>query len=165
MASATPPADKHGHVDVARWLDERGIDYQVVEHDETFTAAAEARAAHVAPEHTAKTVVLRDGEEFVMAVIPASERLDLHKVRDVLDRGPSLRLATEEEMAARFPEFEVGAVPPFGPTVPELEVVDSRLAEEERTLYAGGDHRHSLLVDAAAIRRAAQARIADICED
>jgi hypothetical protein len=30
-----------GYVDVARWLDERGIDYQIVEHDETFSAAAE----------------------------------------------------------------------------------------------------------------------------
>jgi len=154
-----------GYVDVARWLDERGIDYQVVEHDETFSAAAEARAAHIAPEHTAKTVVLRDGEDYAIAVIPASRRLDLHKLRAVLHRGPSLRLATEDEMAARFPEFDVGAVPPFGPTVPELEVVDARLAKEERTLYAGGDHRHSLLVDAAAIRRAAQARVADICED
>ena len=152
-------------MDVARWLDERGIDYRVLEHEETFSATAEARASHIAPEHTAKTVVLRDGEEFVMAVIPASERLDLHKLRNVLDRGSSLRLATEDEMAARFPEFEVGAVPPFGPTVPDLEVVDSRLSGVERTLYAGGDHRHGLLVDAAAIQRASQARVADICED
>jgi Ala-tRNA(Pro) deacylase len=136
----------------------------VIPHDETFTARAEARAAAIPQEQTAKTVVLRDGEDFAMAVLPACERLDLHKVRDLLERQ-EIRLASEAEMAQRFPGFEVGAVPPFGPDVPGIEVVDRRLMTYNRVLCSGGDHRHALMLDTGELVRFAHATVADICED
>lgn len=150
---------------LTRFLDERGIAYEAVEHEQTYSSAAEAKAAGVAPDHAAKTVLLRDGDEYRMAVIPASERLDLHKARDVLGASAKLRLATEEEMGADFDTFEVGALPPFGPLVPAPEVVDRRLIEHDRVLCTGGDHRHSVLVDPNEIVRVGDGKLADVCED
>jgi Ala-tRNA(Pro) deacylase len=150
---------------LTRFLDERAIAYETVEHERTYSSAEEAKAAGVAPDHAAKTVLLRDGDEYRMAVIPASERLDLHKARDVLGTSAKLRLATEDEMGADFDAFEVGALPPFGPLVPAPEVVDRRLLEHDRVLCTGGDHRHSVLVDPNEIVRVAGARLADVCED
>jgi Ala-tRNA(Pro) deacylase len=150
---------------LTRFLDERGIAYETVEHEQTFSSAEEAEAAGVAPDHAAKTMLLRDGDEYRMAVIPASHRLDLHKVREVLAASGKLRLATEEEMGADFEAFEVGALPPFGPLVPAPEVVDRRLLEHERVLCTGGDHRHSVLVDPNEIVRVADGKLADVCED
>ena len=69
----------------SRYLDEQRIDYEVVEHPERFTAAAEARAVGAVPQDAAKDVVFCDGTTFILAVIPASERLDLRKVRALLD--------------------------------------------------------------------------------
>ena len=83
-----------------------------------MSAAAEARVAHVPPDQVAKTVVLYDGSVYVIAAIPASERLDLHKLRELLGARPQLRLANEDEIARDFTSLEVGAVPPFGPMVP-----------------------------------------------
>ena len=108
---------------VTEFLEREGVPYEVVEHEPTQTAAAEARAAGMPPAHVAKTVVLRDQEGLRLAVIPASERLDMRKVKDALgSRG--LRLVTEQEMAEEFDEFEVGAVPPFGSMFDALELVD-----------------------------------------
>ena len=45
------------------FLERRGIRYEVVEHEPTQSAAAEALAAGMPPAHVAKTVVLRDAEE------------------------------------------------------------------------------------------------------
>jgi Ala-tRNA(Pro) deacylase len=150
---------------VSGYLDERDVDYDVVEHERRFTAAAEARAAGVGPEDAAKDVVLRDGDAFILALIPASERLDLAKVEAALDAEARPRLATEDEMAERFPEFELGALPPFGPLHDLPELVDRRLLDHDRVLCASGDHRHSLRIAPTEIVRIADARVADLCQD
>lgn len=150
---------------VCGYLDENGVEYEVVDHAERFTAAAEARAAGVGPEDAAKEVVLRAGGAYVLAVIPASERLDFQKARRLLDGEQRPRLATEAEIAADFPEFELGALPPFGPIHDIPEIVDRRLLDHDRVLCAGGDHRHSLSIDPNEIVRIGNARVADLCEE
>jgi Ala-tRNA(Pro) deacylase len=163
--AGTEQSEGRGVELVTSFLDERGAPYEVVEHDATFTAAAEAKASGVPPDHAAKTVVLRDGDAYRLAVVPASHRLDLRKARDALEATGHLRLATEAEMEADFEAFEVGALPPIGPMVPGPELLDTRLTEHDRILCAGGDHRHSLLVDPHDIVRLADARVADVCQD
>ena len=82
-----------------------------------------------------------------MAVIPASHRLDLHRVRELLGATSHLRLATEAELAHDFPMFDVGAMPPLGAMMPMPEVIDVHLLYHERIVCAGGDHRHALRID------------------
>ena len=155
-----------GPIDLVRgYLDENGVDYEVVEHPERFTAAAEARAAGVGPDDAAKDVVLRAGDAYILAVIPASERLDFKKAQRVLNGEERPRLATEDEIGADFPEFEIGALPPFGPIHDIPEVVDRRLLDHDRVLCAGGDHRHSVRIDPNELVRLANARVADLCQE
>lgn len=149
---------------VTQYLDEQQVGYEVVEHEERFTAAAEARASGIGPEDAAKDVVLRADDAYVLAVIPASEQLDLKKTRDLLGEG-EVRLATEEEMAADFSEFDLGALPPFGPILDVAQIVDRRLLEHERVLCNGGDHRHSLKIDPNEMIRVTDARVGDISQD
>ena len=150
---------------VTECLRGEGIRHEVIEHDETLSATAEAAATHRPQQQVAKTIVLHDQGVYLLAILPASHRLDLHKLREVLGAGGSLQLATEAQMAEDFPSLEVGAVPPLGPTVPACEVLDSRLLEEDRVLCAGGDHRHSVLLDPRDIVTAMDATVADICAD
>jgi Ala-tRNA(Pro) deacylase len=146
-----------------RWLREEAVEHRVLAHAPTFDARHEAYAAWVPAQQTAKTLVLCDGDEVVVAALPASERLDLHKLRAELGRHQSLRLATEAEIAARFPDYEVGAVPPLGPAWVDVHVVDRRLLTYNRVLCSAGDHRHSLLLDAEDLVRATHALVADVC--
>jgi Ala-tRNA(Pro) deacylase len=150
---------------VTAHLDQLGIAYEVVEHPRGMTAAAEARAAGVTPENAAKSVLLRDADGYRLAVVPASERVDLHKLRELLEAGKELRLASEDEMAAEFPGFELGALPPLGEMLPAAEIIDRRVLDHERVLCNGGDHAHSLLLDPRDLVRASSAVEADICED
>jgi Ala-tRNA(Pro) deacylase len=152
-----------GLAGVTAFLERHGVPYEVVEHERTQTAAAEARAAGMPAADVAKTIVLRDDDGLRLAVIPASERLDLHKLKGALGSG-GVRLVTEQEMADEFEGFEVGAVPPFGSMFDALELVDERLLEQDRILCSGGDHEHAILVDARDVVRAGKARVADICE-
>jgi Ala-tRNA(Pro) deacylase len=149
---------------VTAFLERQGVPFEVLEHERTQTAAAEARATGVPAADVAKTIVLRDEEGLRLAVIPASERLDMHKLKQAL-ASTGLRLVTEQEMADEFDQFEVGAVPPFGSMFDALELLDERLLEHDRILCSGGDHEHAVLVDPRDVVRASEARVADICED
>jgi Ala-tRNA(Pro) deacylase len=156
--------DQAGYAAVTEFLEREGVPYEVVEHERTESAAEEARAAGVPPSDVAKTVVLRDEEGVRLVVIPASERVDMHKVKEELG-SKGLRLLTEQEMAEEFADFEVGAAPPFGPMLPALELVDRRLLEHDRILCSAGDHEHGVLVDPQDLVRVGQARLADVCRD
>lgn len=149
-----------------RHLDEIGIAYEVVEHEQAFSAATKAAAAGVRPENAAKSVLLHDGAGYRLVVIQASDRLDVRKVSDLLGISKAkLRLATEDEMAADFSDFELGAIPPLGEMLPAPEIVDRGVLEHDRVLCNGGDHTHSVLLDADDIVRASDAQVADVCED
>jgi Ala-tRNA(Pro) deacylase len=154
------------HVEaITAYLEGAQVAYELVEHEPVSSAAAEATATHQAPDRVAKTVVLQDGSAYVIAAIPASQRLDLHKLRALLGATKRLQLATEDQIARDFPSLDVGAVPPFGPLVPAAEVIDRSLLDQERILCPAGDHRHSVLVDPQEIVRVTAAKIADICRD
>ena len=155
------PAAREGVAALSAYFNAHAVEYEIVEHDAAFTAAAEARAAHVPPHEAAKTVVVHDGGAYLLALVPASERLDLHKLRALLGATKSLRLASENEIAAHFSQFEIGSVPPIG----DSEVVDSRLTQLDHMLCAAGDHRHSVIVSPTEIVRLTGARVGDICED
>ncbi len=157
--------DEQGIDTVVAWLRQRPVDFDVVDHRETMSAAQEASAAGVGMDHAAKTILLRDGAEYRIAAIPASHRLNLHKAREAFDASRHLRLATEVEMETDFAQFDVGAMPPLGPMVRAPEVVDRHLMGRKRILCTGGDHRHSLLISPEELAKVAEARVADICED
>jgi Ala-tRNA(Pro) deacylase len=158
--------DNEGPTDtIVQFLEASRIAYELIEHEPVTSAAAEARVAGRAAEEVAKTVVLHDGSACVIAVIPASRRLDLHKLRELLGATRQLRLASEEEIERDFPALEVGAVPPFGPMIPAAEVIDRDLTGWELILCPAGDHRHSVLVSPREIVRLTGATTADISED
>lgn len=150
---------------IVGFLDGAGVEYELVEHEPVASAGAEAHAVHQSPEKVSKTIVLHDGQLYVIAAIPATDRLDLGKLRDLLGSTRQLRLASEAEIAVDFPSLEVGAVPPFGPMLPAAEVIDSALVEQPQILCPAGDHRHSVLLDPREVVRITAAKVADICAD
>lgn len=161
MEQATTPHE--GLERVRRYLEEHGVAYELTEHPLAYTAAEEARAVGAAPADTAKTVMLRAAHGYRMAVVPASEHVDLRKVREQTGE-PGLRLASEQELAADFSAFEVGALPPFGPLLGVPEIVDRRTLANSRIVCNGGDHRHAVVIEPHDLVQLAEPEIADIVE-
>jgi Ala-tRNA(Pro) deacylase len=154
-----------GRAQLKVYLSDHGVSFDVVEHAHSESAVAEARAAHLPAEQTAKTVVLRVSDGWRFAVICASDRLDLHKAAEALGVSRhELRFASEADMAADFPDYEVGSIPPIGPDTPAA-LIDLRLLDYGQVLCPAGDHKHSLLVDPADIVRVTGARTVDLRQD
>ncbi len=149
--------------DVTRFLEEAGIDFDVLEHAHTERAADEAAALGVGPEEVAKTLVLVASGDNVRAVLAASERIDLHKVAAVLG-GKKVHLASEGGLARDYPDFELGAVPPFGGSEDRV-IVDERLASRDSVVLEAGSHDRSVRLKASDLVGLTGAQVADICRD
>jgi len=145
-------------------LDRLGIGYELIEHERTDRAVDEAVALGLGAGEIAKTVVVTTGAENLRVLLPASERVDMHKLRDLLEAGKELHLLTEEALGSEYPEFELGAVPPLGGRDDRV-VVDQRVAALESVVFEAGAHDRSARVKTAEFVIRASARVADVCAD
>jgi Ala-tRNA(Pro) deacylase len=151
--------------DVTGYLEEAGVDFEVLEHAHTERAADEAAALGVAPEEVAKTLVLAAPDGNVRAVVAASERVDLHKVAVVLGvGGKKVQLATEDDLRRDYSDFELGAVPPFGGPQDRV-IVDERLNARDSVVLEAGSHETSVRLKAADLVRLTEAQVADITRE
>lgn len=128
---------------VKTFLDEEGAAYEHSEHAPAYTAQEVAAAEHVPGKELAKTVMLTDGEAFVMAVLPATRRVEIEQLREVAG-NPDLRLADEEEFAGLFPNVETGAMAPFGNLYDVPVFVDQALREDESITFNAGTHTDTI---------------------
>jgi Ala-tRNA(Pro) deacylase len=151
-------------IEVHEELDRAGIDFDLIEHRRTETAGDEARAIGVSLDEVAKTIVVASGERFVRAVLPASARLDLHKVRELLADNRA-RLASEEELVLAYPMYELGAVPPFGVPAGDRVLLDRRLAERDFVVLEAGSHSESIRLRTADLLTLSAAEIEKIAAE
>ena len=130
---------------VTDYLDERGLAYEVVPHRRSFTSLQEASALGVAADQVVKTVALWTGDKYVLAVLPASRRLELRLVHQALE-DPGARLASEAELGADFPGYELGALPPLGSLLGVPLLVDPEVLEHAVVVFAAGLATESIRV-------------------
>jgi len=121
-----------------RFLAERGVKYDVVEHSHTATALESARTSHISLDRLAKAVVLKGDDGFLVAVLPASGHIQFGQLRKQL--GTEVDMANEEQIESLFYDCEPGAVPALGAAYGLKVIVDDSLASEPEIYLEGGDH-------------------------
>ena len=121
------------------YLDSHGIRYVSIRHSLAYTAQEVAALAHVLGRDFAKTIIVSSDEGLAMVVLPASRRLVLADLREMLI-ADHVRLASEAEFKAVFPDCELGAMPPFGNLYGMPVYVAASLAEEPEIAFNAGTH-------------------------
>ena len=116
----------------------------MVPHPKTYSSVETANAAHVADDHIAKSVLLKDDTNYLLAVIPASQWVDLHRTKEEL--GRDLQLASEEEVERLFADCSLGAIPPLGSAYGVETVLDEALTSLANVYFEGGDHERLIRV-------------------
>lgn len=127
------------------YLEKNQVSYEVGIHQEVFTAQEIAAAQHVPGSEMAKVVMVKADGKMVMLVLPASYRVELRKLKDVLD-CKKVGMAKEKEFQDLFPDCEVGAMPPFG-NLYNMEVwVDKVLTEDASIVFQAGNHIETMRI-------------------
>ena len=121
------------------YLDENGVKYVTVSHSPAYTAQEVAAKAHVPGKAIAKTVLIKVDGKLVMAVLPGSFKVNFESLKKVLG-SDNVRLADEHEFIDKFPDCEVGAMPPFGNLYGVEVFVANSLAEDEEIVFNACSH-------------------------
>jgi len=124
---------------VKEFLDTNRIHYGSIVHPTSYTAQGTAAYAHVSGKELAKTVIVRVDSQLAMAVLPASSQLDLSGLKK-LTKAKSVGLAAEPEFELRFPDCDLGAMPPFGNLYGMPVYVDEMLTYDKEIAFNAGSH-------------------------
>jgi Ala-tRNA(Pro) deacylase len=122
------------------FLDSQQIKYLVISHSLGYTAQGIAAAAHVSGKKLAKTVIVKLDGILAMAVVPASEHVDMDRLK-ALTGCKCVEIASEKEFQNAFPDCELGAMPPFGNLYDMPVYADANLTEHEEITFSAGTHR------------------------
>ncbi len=121
------------------FLDERSVRYFVITHSPAFTMQEVAAQTHIPGKELAKTVIVEIDGRMAMAVLPASQKVDLDQLREAVG-AERVTLAGEEAFRDRFPDCALGAMPPFGNLYAMDTYVADSLTEDEEIAFNAGSH-------------------------
>lgn len=120
-------------------LDLRGIPYEERHHRPAFTAQEVAQSEHISGHRVAKVVVVMTDGRPVELVLPASRRVILGRVKELLG-AQEVRLASEEEMQWIFTDCETGAIPPLRHWKDVAVIMDAAMTDATDLVFQAGTH-------------------------
>jgi Ala-tRNA(Pro) deacylase len=121
------------------FLDENHVKYISIIHSKAYTSDRIAESAHISGNELAKTVMLKKDGELCMAVLPASKHVNRDAFAKLTNSG-DVSLASERDFKDRFPDCEVGAMPPFGNLYGFPVYVDTSLTLDKEIAFNAGSH-------------------------
>jgi Ala-tRNA(Pro) deacylase len=136
-------------------LDANHVDYQTIAHPTAYTAQETAALAHVSGHELAKTVIVNIDGALAMVVQNASSMVPLGRLRAATG-AQDVQLASEREFRDRFPDCELGAMPPFGNLYGMDVFVTEALAQDERIAFNAGTHTELIRLRYADFAKLAQ---------
>jgi Ala-tRNA(Pro) deacylase len=141
-------------ITLAQYLLDRGVAYDLVPHPHTETARASAATSGVPADNVVKSVVLKAGHGFLLALLPASRHINFDQLSRLL--GTEVDIAGEEQIEPLFVDCEPGSVPALGAPYGLDVVVDDSLDRQRELYLEGGDHSHLVHVSGASFRELMQ---------
>jgi len=142
------------------YLEQNQVSYELGYHVRVYTAQEIAAAQHVPGKEMAKVVMVKVNGKNVMLVLPASYRVEMKKLKGVLN-SRKVAMVKEEEFQELFPDCEIGAMPPFG-NLYNLEVwVDQVLTEDEFIVFQAGNHVETLRIKYSNYARLVNPKVGD----
>jgi len=117
-------------------LEQSHTSFTPITHVPARSSQYTASVLHIPGKEVAKTVVLRSGEQILLAVLPASYHVNLHKFAAVV--GAPVELIDERECYKLFPDCQPGAVPPFGELYGLPVYLDEALADDPEIVFSAG---------------------------
>ena len=140
------------------FLDEHQVKYVIISHSRAFTTQEIAAATHIPGKELAKSVIVEIDGTMAMAVVPGSQKVDLDLLRDAVG-AQRVTLAKEGTFKDRFPECDLGAMPPFGNLYGMPVYVADSLTEDEEIAFNAGSHTQLVKLSYRDFERLVQPRV------
>ena len=143
-------------------LEERQVQYEVLEHDPVFTSEEAAAVRGTSLASGAQALVCKLDKQFVMFVMPADRRLASKRVRKLLG-ARSLRFASRDEVA-ELTGLQPGSIPPFGSLFGFKTYCDEGLTDQPVINFNAGDHARSISLTSEQYQQMEQPELGSFAE-
>ena len=110
---------------IKHFLARLDVDYQVLIHPRVGTPLQTANSANIKPEQLAYAVLLKDKKNYLVAILPSSNILDLHILNLQLNKNYIPATLSEEKQI--FKDCTLGMVPAIGEAYGIDSIVDNAL--------------------------------------
>ncbi|MCK5091827.1 MAG: HDOD domain-containing protein [Gammaproteobacteria bacterium] len=127
---------------VEEFLSCHAIHYDILSHVPTQSLEQAASRLRISPYEFARAVVLSDGDEACMAVLPLNYILDFSALYEIT--GRNYKPAPVKIIRRIFKDCESGAIPPLGMAYGLKTIVDNSLYRTDNVIFEAG--RHNSLV-------------------
>lgn len=114
---------------IVEYLHSHRVRFETLLHRPASAATKLAQSVHVPGRGVAKTVLVKAGDRHYLAVLPATSRIDLDRLGEVLGLpASSVSLAASADLCRFFGDCEPGVIPPFGRLYGLTTLVDTSLS-------------------------------------
>jgi Ala-tRNA(Pro) deacylase len=128
------------------FLNQRGVSYELREHEPVFTAPQMAEYLGTSEERIAKSMVVKKSSGgYVLVVLPGKLKIDFGQLTKVLGVA-KVSLAPVPE-AEKIVKCSVGSVHPFGNLVNLKTYFDSHLLSLDFVYFNPGSHTKSIKIN------------------
>lgn len=148
---------------IKKYLDEKRVSYQILQHSLAYTAMEIAGAQHVPGKQLIKSVIVSGDNRYIMCILCSTHLINFTKLKKIL-HVRDLFLATESEVKNLFPDFEVGAEPPFGELYGLETYIDRTVSENDDVVFNAGTHTDTMKMKYEDFAHLANAKTADFAE-
>lgn len=121
------------------YLEEEGVKYVSFRHSRAYTMQEVAALSHISGKLIAKTVMVKADGKMIMVALPANDHVDMESLKEVSGAAEAV-LADEGEFVQKFPDCEIGAMPPFGNLYGMDVYMSKALMKEEEIYFNAGCH-------------------------
>jgi Ala-tRNA(Pro) deacylase len=123
---------------VSQFLLDEQVSFEEVVHPPAYTSQKLARFLRVTGRRVVKSILLKGPTGFFLAVLPASQLIDMPRLSQQF--GGPVRLATVEELNERFPDCEWGAVMPFGKLYGMMTILEATIPLDTTIVFEAQRH-------------------------
>jgi len=123
---------------VVTYIKQHGIHYTVLSHDKTRTLEETADSIHAPYAKMLRAVIMSDGEQQFMAVLPVTHVLNFKLLQSKL--GRELSVASYRDFSDKFDCCERGSVPPIGEPFDLPVFIDQSVANLDEVYFEPGSH-------------------------
>ena len=146
---------------IKEFLDGNKVKYTMVSHSPAYSAQEVAASVHIPGRQLAKTVIVKLDGRLAMAVVPATQEVDMIHLRSAAG-ATFAEVADTSEFVDRFEGCQLGTMPPFGNLFGMETYLEQDMAKQEFIAFNAGTHTEAIVIPFADYRRLAHPMLAHI---
>lgn len=143
------------------FLDENDVKYSTIVHSPAYTAQEIAASSFISGKEFAKSVILSIDGDIIMAVLPASKKINFPALKKYFD-NENIFLAAESEFHNIFSECKTGAMPPFGNLYNVKTYIAKEFEKNKLISFNAGNHQEIIRMKYSCFKNLVKPEVIDL---